>query len=91
MSQHSTVGRYFKSMGAVFFCARYVKSQGFWMRMVSGERTITGRSVGDEACVSERAIGRTFHAIYASPYEKHESPCECYVCEAERTGEKIAC
>ena len=83
---HETVGRYFKAFGDIYLCFRYEARAGFWMRVVEkGDGTgLIDRPLGAEACISGRAIGRTYHYIHNAPWadksEKHESPCECYCC-----------
>lgn len=88
---HETVGWRFKGLGTeehgptIWLCTRYIRSQGFWMRLIANDKgDWTNRKIGDEACVSERAIGGTYHRIYEDrqPVE-HEQPCECYVCRGE--------
>ncbi len=78
--EHETVGHRFRGGGAIYLCTRYVRAQGFWMRIVDGADDF-GRTVGHETCVSERAIGRTFHRQWDLRPVEHEKPCECYVCE----------
>lgn len=85
--QHETVGRYFRAFGDVYLCTKYLRRTGFFMKVVEKgkEPGLIDRPVGHVADVSERAIGRTYHCIYDSPwdekYEAHEQPCECYVCK----------
>jgi hypothetical protein len=48
------VGKYFKAYdGRKYYCDSYDPSCGYWMTTQEGELRRT--------CVSERAIGRTFH------------------------------
>ena len=87
MDQHETVGRYFLFFGDTYLCTRYERRAGFWMKLITkgSDKPLIDREVGEETCVSERAIGRTYHCIYDSPlgdrYEMHTQPCECYVCQ----------
>lgn len=82
--QHETVGWRFKAGGAIYRCTRYERRAGFWMRLIEGEDTMVNRVVGDEACVSERAIGAAYHRIYRDEAPAaHEQPCECYVCHGD--------
>ncbi len=83
MKTHPTVGWRFRGMGGVYRCTRYDPRSGFWMRMLerAPDAMASDRNVGDEACVSERAIGRTYHLVWQDeePVE-HEQPCGCSVC-----------
>lgn len=85
--QHETVGWLFEFCGAHYRCTRYVRSQGFWMRLeqiVRQPLSSPNRAVGDETCVSERAIGRTYHMVWGQETPApHIKPCECYVCRGE--------
>jgi hypothetical protein len=80
---HDTVGHRFQSMGIEYRCTRYDERRGFWMRVlaVHDDRPMFERAIGEECCVSERAIGRTFHRIHdGAESGPHEQPCDCYVC-----------
>ncbi len=81
---HPTVGWHFKGHdGAVYRCTRYSKFEGYWMtvEVQAKDSTRIPREIGYRTCVSERAIGRTFHKIEAgSKAAAHEKPCDCYVC-----------
>lgn len=92
--QHETVGRLFKSGGAVYRCTSYDRRIGFWMELVEGtDSWLPDREVGDRANVSERAINRTYHRIYARDdevMEKHDDGCTCYVCEARSAVDRLA-
>lgn len=89
-AQHETVGHYFRAFGDIYLCFRYERRAGFWMRCIQKgkEAALIDRAVGQEACVSERAIGRTYHHAWNAPwddnYQAHEQPCECYVCRKEK-------
>lgn len=80
---HDTVGWRFQSLGIEYRCTRYDERRGFWMRVLAIHETppMYDRVIGEECCVSERAIGRTYHRIYTDHTpEAHEDPCDCYVC-----------
>lgn len=84
--QHETVGRLFSFCGARYRCFRYEEGNGFWMRLVDdGDNVFSNRVKGYEGCVSERAIGRTYHRVYNDDsYEEHNQPCDCHVCKDAR-------
>ncbi len=52
---HDTVGYVFTFCGHLYFCDSYDPRLGYWMTNVLDE--------GDRRNVSERAIGRTYHAL----------------------------
>lgn len=82
MSAGETVGRQFRAWdGALYLCTRYLRREGFWMRVVVESPTLCRRKVGEETCVSERAIGRTFH-------REPEEPCEACGERAARGQER---
>lgn len=63
VTDHQTIGQYFMGHGkemvgepAVYFCYAWSHA-GFWLVDIS--------DVTNVKCVSERAIGRTFHSAYA--------------------------
>jgi hypothetical protein len=85
-TEHDVVGWRFKSFGSTYRCTRYDPSCGFWMTLleVAPEEDSSNPRyhVGWQACVSERAPGRTFHRIWMDPTpEPHAAGCRCYVCE----------
>jgi hypothetical protein len=85
--EHDTVGWRFKFCGAVYRCTRYERAQGFWMRLIEKSVPLSfedGHELGYETCVSERAIGRTYHKVWSwdkgEKPEPHAANCECYIC-----------
>lgn len=85
--KHETVGRVFKAFGDLYRCTRYARASGFYMRLVSkdprGGSLFPGRQVGEEVCVSERAIGRTYYRDDMDEgYEAHAEGCECKCCKS---------
>lgn len=86
MTEHHIVGRPFRGYdGVVYRCARWERHAGFWMRVVQGRRG-DGRT---ETCISERAIGATFHPVRGDEsYEAHDPRCECFVCEGRPSWER---
>lgn len=94
MKEHETVGRLFTFFGDTYRCTRWQRPYGFWMRLVvlgPSQMRMEGlqREVGSTTCVSERAIGRTYHPVrsFSIPegqeayVAEHERPCNCYICE----------
>lgn len=72
--------------GGVYLCTRYVYNQDFWMRLVQvpEDADVRTRRIGDETCISIRAINRTYHrADFFAPAVAHESPCDCETCNPE--------
>lgn len=85
------VGKRFRGWpGLVYVVTRWERRAGYWVTVVSGSDPLGARKVGDVACISERAIGRTYHEIhpwqpdYAAPLAEHEQPCDCRICEETR-------
>ena len=64
MKTHETVGWQYRGWdGLIYLCTRYDRAAGFWMRVVrvpSDADPLSTRCVGDEVCISERAIDRTY-------------------------------
>lgn len=87
-SKHETVGRMFRAFGDKYRCVSYQPTQGFWVVLVEKGPNSGGlidRAVGERACISERAIDRTYHRIYEDrSYIEHEQDCKCYVCRGDR-------
>lgn len=54
------VGKRYRSMGRVYLCTSYDPAGGFWMRSVDSADP-------RETCISERAIGRTYHEVRMTP------------------------
>jgi hypothetical protein len=82
--KHETVGRYLYAFGDVYLCFRWERRCGFWVRLMQkGEGVaLVKRELGEEACISERAIGRTYHRRYEDDrYEAHVQPCDCSCCQ----------
>lgn len=83
--RHHTVGWRFRAYGGIYVCTRWRRNAGYDMRLEDfGEdpKRHLGRKIGDEANVSERAIGATYYRIHNDElYEAHGTGCNCYVCE----------
>lgn len=54
---HPVVGHYFTSCGTAYYCDSYDPAIGYWMTNI--------HAIQDRRNVSERAIGRTYHEVYA--------------------------
>lgn len=62
---HPTVGKKFRGLGVVYRCFAYHPRQGFWMRPEPADQFHKWFDRAAEVtCVSERAIGNTYHRIY---------------------------
>ena len=89
MRTHETVGRYFRAWdSSIYLCTSWHRASGFWMRVIVKGDADGARGVGEEACISERAIGRTYHRLPdheipagAPLFPEHAQPCNCYICE----------
>ena len=58
-TDHATIGHDFKGWNKeLYVCNGWVKDQGFWMVNLNNPQ--------DNHCISERAIGRTYHHAWAS-------------------------
>lgn len=86
-TEHEVVGKRFHAYDSgIYVVTRWERPAGYWVRLVIASATCGPRVVGDTTCISERAIGRTFHDVYEwnknyAPPIPHEAPCNCYVCE----------
>ncbi len=84
--QHETVGHRLRSGGTICLCFKYIRAQGFWLRVESvtyKDGLFPDRKPGDEICISERAVGRTYFRDHRfdEHYEAHSPDCECYICQ----------
>lgn len=60
---HAVVGQHWKARGIIYFCDSYDRAIGFWMAPIDGQAVEDSWGLTTKRTnVSERAIGRTFHA-----------------------------
>ena len=70
---HHTVGRHFKAHdGRIYWCDSYDRSRGYWMTAVDAPAENLDDEDGEwRRCVSERAVGSTFHEIRPDRPDRH--------------------